>query len=232
MSLQSINVKVCFVMDCTASMQPWIRQAKTKMVELIARVSDSHPNTTIQVGFVGYRDYDDVEPILVIPFQDAKYTMAQIQSVEAEGGDDEAEDVAHGLFHALHMDWFGADVNIVFHIADAPAHGSQFHGPRVSDRFPEGDPDGHDPLRSLCHLVEMDTEYTFVRITSTTDVMIDVFHGTYTHHGGRFRVIDLHPQSYDGRYGTRRENMAEFLSPAISTIVSEAVSQHSASREA
>ena len=183
-------------MDCTASMQPWIRQAKTKMVELIARVSDSHPNTTIQVGFVGYRDYDDVEPILVIPFQDAKYTMAQIQSVEAEGGDDEAEDVAHGLFHALHMDWFGADVNIVFHIADAPAHGNVFHGHRVSDRYPRGDPDGLDPRDSVEKMSFLNMDFTFVRIHESTDTMIEAFHNCYIH-GGTFCMIDLLPQGSD-----------------------------------
>ena len=29
-----INVKICFVMDCTGSMEPWIEQAKTRIVEI------------------------------------------------------------------------------------------------------------------------------------------------------------------------------------------------------
>jgi hypothetical protein len=42
-----------------------------------------------------------------------------------------------------------------------------------------------------------------------TDMMIDVFNDTFVEHSGRFKVIDLNPQSYSGEYGPRRENMAD-----------------------
>jgi hypothetical protein len=61
--------------------------------------------------------------------------------------------------------------------------------------------------------------------------MIDVFHDTYTHSGGVFRVIDLHPQSYDGRYGrVTPGNMAELLSPAVTQIVHDTLTQHTTSQ--
>jgi len=199
MSPDQILVKICFVMDCTASMQPWIHQAKTKTVELVDRVREQNPNTHVLVGFVGYRDYGDAEQYIVIPFQDAKDTTAQISNVNAEGGDDQAEDIAHALHRVLHMDWRDAQVKIVFHIADAPAHGNAFHKLHVSDRFPRGDPHGLDPRDNVERMSFSNIDYTFVRINDTTDTMIEQFHNCYGH-GGMFSVIDLQSQGFAREY--------------------------------
>lgn len=226
-----VVVKIAFVLDCTGSMEQWIHEAKTKIQDIVSSTRELHPNAEFEVGLVAYRDYGDAVRRRVVDFTTPAHVVRTLHTIHADGGDDAAEDVAGALDRTCSLTWGPSDVRLIFHIADAPAHGDHFHSPRVSDRFPEGDPDGHDPMRSLRHLAEMSAEYTFVRITSSTDVMIDVFHATYTRNGGRFRVIDLHPQSYNGRYGPRRENMAELLSPAISQIVSDAVTQHSASQE-
>jgi len=227
----SVIVKIAFVLDCTGSMESWIHEAKTKIQEIVSSTRELHPNAEFEVALVAYRDYGDVVRRRIVDFTTPADVVRVLRTIHAEGGDDAAEDVAGALERACSLTWGASDVRLIFHIADAPAHGIQFHSPRVSDRFPDGDPDGNDPMRSLRHLANMETDYTFVRITSSTDVMIDVFHATYTRHGGRFRVIDLHPQSYDGRFGPRRENMSELLSPAVTRIVSDAVTQHSASQE-
>lgn len=226
-----LTVKIAFVLDCTGSMEPWIHEAKTKINEMIDTNRDLHPNAHFEVALVAYRDYGDAIRRRVVDFTTPNQIVQTLRQIHAEGGDDEAEDIAGALDRVCTLTWGPSDVRMLFHIADAPAHGSLYHEPRVSDRFPDGDPDGNDPKRLLRHLAGMDVDYTFVRITSSTDKMIDVFHETYTRRDGRFRVIDLHPQSYDGRYGPRRNNMAELLSPAVTRIVSEAVTQHSASQD-
>lgn len=224
MAPPQLNVKICFVMDCTASMGPWIREAKTKMVELVDRVREEHPNTHIQVGFVGYRDYGDDERMIEIPFQNAQDTMAAIQPIEAEGGDDCAEDVATGLFRALHMNWQDADVKIVFHIADAPAHGRAFHGARVSDRYPRGDPDGLDPRDSVEKMSFLNVHFTFVKIDECTDTMIEQFHNTYVQ-GGSFAVIDLRPQGYM-RLNAVEPDDPTILSEALTRSITASITQH------
>ena len=223
--IEQLNVKICFVMDCTASMGPWIRQAKTKMVELVDRVRKEHPNTIIRVGFVGYRDYDDTEPLIMIPFQNAQDTMLQIRPIQPEGGDDTAEDVAHGLFRALEMDWNGADVKIVFHIADAPAHGVAFHAPRVSDRYPRGDPNGLDPRDSVEKMSFLDIHYTFVKIDESTDTMIEQFHNCYSH-GGSFAVIDLRPQAGSYVRMNALEGDPVDFSDALTRSITHSITQH------
>jgi hypothetical protein len=193
MAPEQINVKICFVMDCTASMDPWIHQAKTRMVELTDQVRSEHPRAHILASFVGYRDYGDDERLIEIPFQNPSDTMEQIRRIEAEGGNDQAEDVANGLERALHQDWSNADVKIVFHIADAPAHGIEFHSIGISDRYPRGDPDGLDPRDFVERMSFMDIHFSFVKIDDCTDMMIENFHDCYNH-GGTFTIIDLRNQ--------------------------------------
>lgn len=226
----TVLVKICFVMDCTASMEPWIEQAKSKISEMTLAINTKHPNAEILVGFVGYRDYGDDNRITVIPFQAPKHTMREIRYVTAEGGDDAAEDVAHAVMEAHHLDWREADVKCVIHIADAPAHGLQFHGPAVSDRFPRGDPGGIDPRDYVERMSFLDIDYTFVKITNSTDTMIEQFHNCYGH-GGEFRVVDLRPQHYDRSLGDPQGHVSNLLSAAVSREVTQSIHRHTASQE-
>jgi len=219
--MTSTTVKICFLMDCTASMSPWIREAKTKMAQIKDTVTREHPNAHIEMAFIGYRDYGDDDSIVVHSFTAPHKIMECIRKVRAEGGDDEAEDVVNGLEHAVHLDWSDADVRSVFHIADAPAHGMDFHGPSVSDRFPRGDPNGLDPRDFVERMSFLDIQYTFVKSTDTTDKMIDEFHKCYTK-GGSFTVIDLRPQ--DG-YDRSRE-----FSRAVTRSVVDSIRQHTSSQ--
>lgn len=226
----SLLVKLCFVMDCTGSMEPWIQQAKTKIVELTTRIQADNPGADVLVAFVGYRDYGDVERSIVLPFQESRHVMREIRGVFAEGGDDVAEDVAHGLMEAHHMDWTGADIRFVIHIADAPAHGLQFHSPTVSDRYPRGDPDGLDPRDFVERMSFLNVNFTFVKINNSTDTMIEQFHNCYGH-GGEFSVIDLRPQNYDRSLGDPQEHVSELLSSALSREVTLSIHRHTASQE-
>lgn len=217
-------------MDCTASMEPWIYQAKTRMVELMDGVRDTHPRANIQVAFVGYRDYGDEEQMIEIPFQVPADTMAAIRNVQAEGGDDQAEDVAHAMFRTLHQNWSNTEVKIVFHIADAPAHGEAFHTLRVSDRFPRGDPHGLDPRDFVEKLSFMDVHYTFVRIHESTDTMIEQFHNCYVQ-GGTFSVIDLMNQR-SRRRGSIRTGDPDQLGGALTRSINATLTQHCTSSQA
>ena len=225
-----VIVKIAFVLDCTGSMDPWIYEAKTKIQDIVSS-TQVPPGARIEVAVVAYRDYGDLVRRRVIDFTGPHEAEHFLQDIYAEGGDDEAEDVAGALDRVCGLTWGPSDVRMVFLIADAPAHGRMFHSPRVSDRYPEGDPEGKEPRESLRHLARQDVEFTFIRITSTTDMMIDVFHEIYMREGGEFVVIDLHPQSYRGEYGNRRANMADLLSPAITATVTAAVSRYTSSQD-
>lgn len=192
--IERLSVAVAFVVDCTSSMEPWINAVKTKAHEIADRVSMDYPEADIKMGLVGYRDYGDLPRFRIVDFATPRAVRDALESLVAEGGDDEAEDVAGALHHVLQLSWGDADVRMVVHLADAPAHGLQFHGPALSDRFPHGDPNGLDPLDEI-HSMSMDGfHYTFVKSTSATDTMLEEFYSVWDG-DGLFQVLDLGQQT-------------------------------------
>ena len=58
----------------------------------------------------------------------------------------------------------------MFHIADAPCHGTKFH--TLIDHYPDGDPKGSCPVKSMQTLRDMGVDYVFGHINETTELMI------------------------------------------------------------
>lgn len=204
------TVKICFVMDCTESMGPWMQAAKDHIQELIYDARGTYPNARFEVGFVGYRDYGSREQHIVFDFTDAEELVRLIRPIKPKGGDDEAEDVAWGLFHASRLSWESSAIRLVYHIADAPAHGDFFTRGHVSDRYPEGDPKFLDPRQMIREWSQREYHYTFVRITRFTDTMVDHFNNAWCGNG-TFRVIDLSRRGPHGFLEAVRESMNETL---------------------
>lgn len=231
-----ILVKLCFVLDCTGSMDPWIEAAKTKMQEIVDDVYAKHPNTIVSLALVAYRDYGDRVPFSVYDFGTAVDLQGRLGDLHAEGGEDVAEDVAGAFKRATELSWEGADIRMIFHITDAPAHGLQFHPVHLSDRFPQGDPEGLDPLAFLDRWARLGYHYTFVRITKKTDMMLNVFHRVYASvpdASRAFTVVDLSRQWYDRGLGDpENDNMASLLSPAVSRAVSQTITRYSETQSA
>jgi hypothetical protein len=206
-------------MDCTGSMERWIQAAKDQTRKMVSDVIAQHgDDVRIRVGFVGYRDYGDDERFVIRDFNQPDFVLEEIRDVHAEGGDDMAEDVAGGLRHLRDLNW-DADIKMIFHIADAPAHGLQFHSIRLSDRFPEGDPSGINPLEFMSYFSAQRYNYTFVRINGSTDTMIDQFHNCYLN-SSLFRVLDLTPQ------GRQPYDDVLMLGPALTATITQSIYQH------
>lgn len=226
-----VRVNMCFLMDCTGSMEPWIQAAKEQVRTIINNTHLEQPTAEFQTAFVGYRDYGDAQRFIVVDFTEPDQMLSQIASVHADGGDDAAEDVAGGLDRALELSW-DADVQIVVHIADAPAHGRRYHSAALSDRYPDGDPNGNDPIIYIEKFVNRNIDYTFVKINDTTDIMIDAFAGAWDGHPG-FKVLDLRPQDYEegpsAGFTTpprRPVDQTLLLSPGITRAVTASIERH------
>jgi hypothetical protein len=203
-------VKICFVMDCTESMGPWMQAAKDHIQTIIYDLREQHFGSVFEVGFVGYRDYGSAEQHIVIDFTEPEDLVRRIRPIKPKDGDDEAEDVAWGLRRASTLSWGNASVNLVFHIADAPAHGDFYTRGHVTDRFPEGDPKFLDPRQMIKEWSNQGYHYTFVRITRFTDTMVDHFHNVWTG-DGTFRVIDLSRRGPHGFLDAIRDSLNETL---------------------
>ncbi|CAN0020887.1 unnamed protein product [Scytosiphon promiscuus] len=175
---EKTTVDLCFVMDCTGSMQSWIDLAKDKLLDIIVQAKKDVTSISVRVAFVGYRDFGDKRqyegPIDFHKEDELPKLLAKLKKIKAYGGNDIPEDLAGGLHLATGLDWRG-DTRLCILIADAPCHGSDYHR-GIVDNYPKGCPKGRQPSRLLFTLQnEIGADLYFVRITQYTDKMISVF---------------------------------------------------------
>jgi hypothetical protein len=172
---RSQTVDLCFLIDCTGSMDPYIAQVKTKIDNLVEHCKMTFPDLVLKLAFVGYRDHCDREKrIISLPFTgDIAYFKSFVSKIQADGGGDAAEDVFGGLEKAGELQW-SAPTRILFHVADAPCHGKQYHDD-VLDDWPNGDPRSLKAKDLLKVLEDKNVKYWFAKLTDKTDKMITEF---------------------------------------------------------
>ncbi|KAJ3214523.1 hypothetical protein HDU67_001547 [Dinochytrium kinnereticum] len=187
---------IVFLMDVTGSMQKHIDNARETLKEIMKRVKDEITTFEPRVAFVGYRDYKDEQRFVVMDFTiDLGKAVDFIGGVLAKGGGDYPEDVKGGLCEALKLSW-SSRYKILLHIADAPAHGIEFHGGRHRDDYPDGGP----AERTMDEIFQMITErriiYNFMRLNDTCDLMIEAFNTIVKRYnrGKPIRVSDLNSE--------------------------------------
>jgi hypothetical protein len=73
-----------------------------------------------------------------------------LEQCEAVGGGDTPEAVADALHDVLKLSWRPEATKICILISDAPPHGLDPNG----DGFPEGDPTGVDPIKTVREMAE------------------------------------------------------------------------------
>ena len=132
----SVSLDICFLIDLTSSMQSWISEAKEKVISLADYVRRLYPRARIRLALVGYRDYEDKDRFVVLPFTEAAGELrAALESARAVGGGDTAEDVAGGLKQTCALSWRAATRCLVW-IADAPALARLLRTARAPRRTP------------------------------------------------------------------------------------------------
>jgi uncharacterized protein Usg len=147
-----MELDLAFCCDCTGSMASYIRQAQENIRKIASEISTT---TDAQINFalVTYRDHPPQDSTYVtksFAFTPSLPTMqGYVDTMKAQGGGDGPEAVADGLFDILNLQWRPNSTKVCVLIADAPPHGLGESG----DGFPNGCPDGHDPLQ-ICHQLE------------------------------------------------------------------------------
>lgn len=145
-ALRARKIVVCFMMDCTGSMQSCIDEVKSKIHDVASKFAKLYSDGNIHYAFLGYRDFCDSEQFLLFNFTaDVTEFSSYVGEVRADGGGDEAEDVVGALNKAKDMNWDVAgpgSSRVLIHIADAPPHGSKYHGTDVNDDYADTDTPG------------------------------------------------------------------------------------------
>lgn len=131
------QVDVCFVIDTTSSMGPYLEEAK-KTARAEAEKIASKGGLHVQYAVVAYRDHppqDTTYVTKVYPFGDAADFEAALNALIPHGGGDTPEAVWDGLVAAGHLQWRPTADHQCFLIGDAPPHGYGMHS-----QWPEGCP--------------------------------------------------------------------------------------------
>lgn len=171
---------LCLIMDCTGSMSSWIAHCKNTLNSVIDDTVAKDENCKVRVSFVGYRDFCDRCLFAIHDFSynhDAVKTFIQKQS--ATGGGDAPEDVQGGLRKALDLSWSATDdsVKLAFLVADAPCHGSQYHG--ENDHYPNGNPAGLILEDLVKEFSDREILLTCYKLTDSTENMYNIMKESY-----------------------------------------------------
>lgn len=176
--MTSNNIQVCLMMDCTDSMTQWIDAARDTLLSSLSNVKLQFPQADIRVAFIGYRDYKDMEEIVMCDFtDDHKYVRDLIKNIKAIGGDDLPENVSKAYKIASKLNWTG-DYRVVFHVCDAPPHGSRYND--LEDDYP----DDHirNPLEPhIESLADQDVDLTVIALNRSTNKMISIMADIYSY---------------------------------------------------
>ncbi|KAK7691263.1 hypothetical protein QCA50_004656 [Cerrena zonata] len=137
-----------FLQDATGSQAPYINAARDGISTICEKIIQSQriDGDKLRFGLVAFRDYEPQDYSMLAEdygfTNDVSVIQGHLTKLRAMGGGDGPEAQAAAMGKALSMPWREDAMKVVVLITDAPPHGI---GER-SDYFPQGSPDGQDPL--------------------------------------------------------------------------------------
>ena len=139
------KLQLVFCVDVTSSMRPYIEEVKDTL-KIIMKAIQNLEMIKYEFAFVGYRDHPPEDNTFITKHKDFTDPLKLKDFIEkeitAKGGGDVPEAVLNGLNDCVDkLTWDDKSIKVVFHIADAPPHGTQYHS--GYDAFKDGCPKGY-----------------------------------------------------------------------------------------
>ena len=185
------KIDIVFCMDCTASMDPYIENAKLACEKIMNVMIQSKNNFPLDLmfGFVGYRDHGSYNAntwvTKVQELCDIETCLNFINQMDAKSSSD--NDFPEAVMPALwdcceKVNWRDSTrekvLRVVFHIADAPPHGKRFYKGK-NDKYPKGDPSGIRTEQIAQRFADLNIQYKLLKIGKFLDLMDKVFKHTF-----------------------------------------------------
>ena len=123
------NFDIVYLMDATGSMGDYLKAAKDQCINISKELRKILPKFDFQFGAIFYRDPKDKpgEKSPVFPLRKNVVLLKRdIEPERANGGGDDEEDWVNAYDMALNNIAWRNGTRLIIHIADAPAHGSQW----------------------------------------------------------------------------------------------------------
>jgi len=142
------TLDIAFVLDCTASMNPYITSCKENINIISTKIKEEVKDCDVHFALTMYRDIPPMDHSFITktvnftpyPFQ----IKMELDPVQASGGGDGPECLTSALYCCSNLKWRKDAIKIMIVITDAPPHGLEKKG---KDHFPDGDPDTFGALK-------------------------------------------------------------------------------------
>ena len=174
--INTVTLDLLFIMDITESMQDLLDETRDSIKYILDKIKRDSPGIDVRFAYEGYRDFADLkegQKYYTIDFEtDLDLFKSKLDGIKAIGGGDDAEDVAGGLNSGLNMNW-RSNARYAILIADAPAHGNQYHTQEVQDDYGSGDPNGLVLEELMEKYVDNNINLCLTKIDEYTDIMFD-----------------------------------------------------------
>ena len=174
--INTVTLDLLFIMDITESMQDLLDETRDSIKYILDKIKRDSPGIDVRFAYEGYRDFADLkegQKYYTIDFEtDLDLFKSKLDGIKAIGGGDDAEDVAGGLNSGLNMNW-RSNARYAILIADAPAHGNQYHTQDVQDDYGSGDPNGLVLEDLMEKYVDNNINLCLTKIDEYTDIMFD-----------------------------------------------------------
>jgi hypothetical protein len=123
---RKVRIDIAICLDSTGSMGDEIDVVKSKLRDMVTRISSGSPKPDVRFGIVTYRDRGDEYVTKKWNFsRDMEKVRNDIATIQADGGGDGPESVNEGLHVAVEeLDWDTAPgvERLIYLIGDAPPH--------------------------------------------------------------------------------------------------------------
>ena len=177
---EKTSLDLMFIMDLTGSMSSYINQAKNNVINIMNKIPIECPGIDINLGFIGYRDVDDIKmgQYTIIDFtKNHSELQNSIKGVYASGGNgDWSEDMNWAFEKALEQSWKN-NAKFAILIGDTPCHGTKYHN--LSDFYPDGVPGRRNIEELIKELAEKNISLFCMEITNMTKIMFEIFGNIY-----------------------------------------------------
>lgn len=183
-TINQSRLDLLFIMDITNSMDNYLNQAKSGILDMIKKIQEQCPGIEINLGFIGYKDFNDLdfgEEYINLEFTtDYEKIKSNIEFVKACGGGDTPEDLCGGLEMGKNKGWAGKSRFAIL-VTDSPCHGEKYHDLKGEhkDNFPNGDRENRNIEDYIIFFAQNNISLYCLKINNTTDKMFKIFNDIY-----------------------------------------------------
>ena len=183
-TINQSRLDLLFIMDITNSMDNYLNQAKSGILDMIKKIQEQCPGIEINLGFIGYKDFNDLdfgEEYINLEFTtDYEKIKSNIEFVKADGGGDTPEDLCGGLEMGKNKGWAGKSRFAIL-VTDSPCHGEKYHDLKGEhkDNFPNGDRENRNIEDYIIFFAQNNISLYCLKINNTTDKMFKIFNDIY-----------------------------------------------------